>query len=243
MSEVILDLESTLFVSGIFTGCQDAGTNISADTVCSWLGEVYYKQREELAAEIQSLEEMIKGIEDGSIVDEIESEEGVEVADKMSDEERKEMADEMREDLEILKNKKPELTLIINSPGGEYDHLIQIYDFIQLLDADVRTIVNGSAFSAGAFLAISGTKGKRFITPRGRLMLHGVAIGLEGKTSELKVDYKEAERLNTQMTSLIMRHTGMTEVEACKYTDRDIYITPEEAVKLGMVDEIITKIV
>lgn len=136
--------------------------------------------------------------------------------------------------------KRPLITLIINSPGGNYDDLTAIYDIIQLLDADIRTIAIGGAMSAGALLTISGTKGMRYMTPTSRLMFHAVSMGIEGKAQDIKIDYKESQRLNQQAQKIILNHTNISNQEEVEmYTDRDIYILPEEALKLGMIDGII----
>lgn len=230
MSTLTIDFENTLFMNGILSG-----EELSSDAVCSWIYESYKRQKEEIDAEIDATMEMIENIKNNVPMEEIDVE-------KMTEEETEETIETLNEIINDLKEKKPELTLIINSPGGEYDHLIQIYDTIQLLDASVRTVVNGSAFSAGAILAISGTCGKRYITPNSRLMFHAVSMGMEGKVQDTRVDLKEAERLNQQMAQLIKFHTGISDKEVLLYTDRDIYITPEEAVKLKMIDEIVTSI-
>lgn len=230
MSTLTIDFENTLFMNGILSG-----EELSSDAVCSWIYESYKRQKEEIDAEIDATMEMIENIKNNVPMEEIDVE-------KMTEEETEETIETLNEIINDLKEKKPELTLIINSPGGEYDHLIQIYDTIQLLDASVRTVVNGSAFSAGAILAISGTCGKRYITPNSRLMFHAVSMGMEGKVQDTRVDLKEAERLNQQMAQLIKHHTGIADDKVQLYTDRDIYITPEEAVKLKMIDEIVTSI-
>ena len=137
---------------------------------------------------------------------------------------------------------RPEFTLVINSVGGEYDHMIQIYDTLQLLDIDVRTIVSGAAFSAAAWLAISGTPGKRYITPTSRLMFHSASSGTEGKVTDMKIDFKEMERLNIVLKGLLVKHTNITEDKALKLVDRDYYMLPQEALQEGIVDEMVTKI-
>ena len=139
---------------------------------------------------------------------------------------------------------RPEITIVINSVGGEYDHLIQMYDLLQLLDADIRTVVNGAAFSAAAILAITGTCGKRYATPKSRLMFHSVSSGMEGKTADIKIDFTESERLNHQLRTIIVEHSQgkLTQGKAKRFIGRDCYVLPEEAIKLGLIDEIITKI-
>ena len=188
----------------------------SADVV-SWMLTSYYEQKEELAA--------VKDIA------------------KKSKKAAKKRGEEVGEDDPKLPLKRPLITLVLNSPGGNYDELTAIYDMMQLLDADIRTIVMGGAMSAGALLAISGTCGQRFITPTSRLMFHAVSMGIEGKAQDIKIDYKESERLNKQIAELIKNHSSVTDKEVETFIDRDIYVLPEEAVKLGMFDHIITGIV
>ena len=230
MSEITIDLEHTLYMSGVLTN-----EELSSDTVCAWILDSYTKQKEAIQHDIDVCQDVINVMESGSYL------EDEELSD-MSEEDAAELVEDMQSQITENLNKRPQITLIINSPGGEYDHLVQIYDTMQLLDASIRTIVNGSAFSAGALLAIAGTCGERYITPSSRFMFHAVSMGMEGKAQEIKVDYKEAERLNQQMHKLIMNHTGLSEEDAMKYIDRDIYITPEEAISLGMVDHIVTMI-
>ena len=144
--------------------------------------------------------------------------------------------------LDELSKKFDVIEITLNSPGGNYDELVAIYDMMQLLDADIRTIVMGSAMSAGALLGISGTCGQRFITPTSRLMFHAVSMGIEGKAQDIKIDYKESERLNRQIADLIKNHSQVTDEEVERFCDRDIYVLPDEAVKLGMFDAVITGI-
>jgi len=134
---------------------------------------------------------------------------------------------------------RPLITIVLNSPGGNYDELIAIYDTIQVLNADVRTIVIGSAMSAGALLAISGSHGKRYMTKNSRLMFHAISLGIEGKAQDIKIDYEESERLSNLIAGLIIKHTNVTTESVLRYIARDIYVMPEEAVKLGMIDDII----
>ena len=186
----------------------------SADVV-SWMLTSYYEQKEELAA--------VKDIA------------------KKSKKAAKKRGEEVEES-PVLPLKRPMITLVLNSPGGNYDELVAIYDMMQLLDADIRTIVMGSAMSAGALLGISGTCGQRFITPTSRLMFHAVSMGIEGKAQDIKIDYKESERLNRQIADLIKNHSQITDEEVERFCDRDIYVLPYEAVKLGMFDAVITGI-
>ena len=230
MSTLTIDFENTLFMNGVLSS-----EELSSDAVCSWIYESYKRQKEEIKDELEATIEMLENIENDVPIEEFDVE-------NMTEEEKIEFIENLENVISEYEVKKPEITLIINSPGGEYDHLIQIYDTIQLLDASVRTVVNGSAFSAGAILAISGTCGKRYITPNSRLMFHAVSMGMEGKVQDTRVDLKEAERLNHQMAQLIKHHTGIADDKVQLYTDRDIYITPEEAVKLKMIDEIVTSI-
>jgi ATP-dependent Clp endopeptidase proteolytic subunit ClpP len=187
----------------------------SADVV-AWMLTSYYEQKEELAA--------VKDIA------------------KKSKKAAKKRGEDVEEIVSDLPLKRPLITMVLNSPGGNYDELTAIYDMMQLLDADIRTIVMGGAMSAGALLAIAGTCGQRLITPSSRLMFHAVSMGIEGKAQDIKIDYKESERLNRQIAEFIKTHSKVTEEEVHKFIDRDIYVLPEEAIQLGMFDAVITGI-
>ena len=133
-----------------------------------------------------------------------------------------------------------DISLYINSPGGEMTTLFGIYDTIQYVKPDVSTIVMGQAASAGAVLALSGAKGKRYALPHARILLHQPHGGAEGQAVDIEIQAKEIVRNRELMNEIIAEHTGQPIESVSKDTDRDFILTAEQAVEYGAVDEIIT---
>ena len=133
-----------------------------------------------------------------------------------------------------------DINLYINSPGGEMTTLFAIYDTMQYIKPDVSTIVMGQAASAAAVLALAGAKGKRYALPHARILLHQPYGGAEGQAVDIEIQAKEIVRNRELMNEIIARHTGQPLERVSKDTDRDFILTPEQAVKYGAVDEIIT---
>jgi len=134
-----------------------------------------------------------------------------------------------------------DILLYINSPGGVVTSGLAIYDVIKYVKPDVQTICVGSAYSMGALLLAAGTKGKRYILPHGKVMLHQPSGGATGQSSDIQIHAKEIIKTKTELNKILSEATGKTPEEIAKDTDRDHYMSAEEAVAYGVVDEIFTR--
>ena len=134
---------------------------------------------------------------------------------------------------------KKDILLYINSPGGSVTATLAIYDTIQYVRPDVATFCIGMAASGAAVLLASGKKGKRFTLPNSEILLHQVMGGTEGQATEIEIAAKQIVRVKTQLNQILSKHTGQPVSKVEKDTDRDFWLTPEEAKKYGIVDEII----
>jgi ATP-dependent Clp protease protease subunit len=134
---------------------------------------------------------------------------------------------------------KKEIKLYINSPGGSVTAAMAIYDTMQFTKADVSTICIGQAASAAAVLLAAGAKGKRFSLPNARIMIHQVMGGAEGQATDVEIRTKEMLRIRDQINQILAKHTGQTISKIEKDTDRDFFMSPEEAKKYGIIDKII----
>lgn len=135
---------------------------------------------------------------------------------------------------------KKDITLYINSPGGSVQAGLAIYDTMQFVKPDVSTISVGVAASMGAFLLAAGAKGKRFALPNSEVLLHQVAVeGIGGQASEIEISAKWIIRTKERLNVLLAKHTGQPLAKIEKDTDRDFWLTPEEAKAYGVVDSII----
>ena len=135
---------------------------------------------------------------------------------------------------------KKEIKLYINSPGGSVTAAMAIYDTMQYTKADASTICVGQAASAAAVLLAAGSKGKRFSLPNARIMIHQVMGGAEGQATDVEIRTKEMIRIKNQINKILAKHTGQTIVKIEKDTDRDFFMTAEEAKKYGIIDKIIS---
>jgi len=131
-----------------------------------------------------------------------------------------------------------DILVYINSPGGLVTAGLAIFDVIKYVKPDVQTICVGSAFSMGALLLAAGTKGKRFILPHGKVMLHQPSGGATGQSTDIQIHAKEIVKTKRELSSILAQSTGKTEEQINKDTDRDLYMNAEEAVAYGIVDEI-----
>lgn len=132
----------------------------------------------------------------------------------------------------------------INSPGGSITDGMAIYDTMNYIKCDVSTICIGMAASMGAFLLSAGTKGKRFALPNSEIMIHQPLIGgggLSGQASDIKIHTDHLIRTKDKMNRILAENTGKPYEQVCLDTDRDNYMTAEEAKLYGLIDEIITK--
>ncbi len=134
---------------------------------------------------------------------------------------------------------KKEIQMYINSPGGSVTAGMAIYDTMQYVQASISTMCVGVAASMGAFLLASGEKGKRFTLPNSQILLHQVMGGAEGQAIEIEIAAKQIIRTKQQLNQLLAKHTGQPLAKIEKDTDRDFWLTPEEAKAYGVVDEIV----
>lgn len=134
---------------------------------------------------------------------------------------------------------KKDILLYINSPGGSVTATLAIYDTMQYVKPDVATFCMGMAASGAAVLLASGKKGKRYALPNSEILLHQVMGGAEGQAKDVEIAAKQIIRVKNQINQILSKHTGQPLSKVEKDTDRDFWLTPEEAKKYGIVDEII----
>ncbi len=134
---------------------------------------------------------------------------------------------------------KKEIAIYINSPGGMVTAGMAIYDTIQYIKAPVSTICVGQAASMAALLMAAGTKGRRFALPNSRILIHQPMGGVQGQASDIDIHAKEIVKLREQLNKILSKHTGQTLKKIEKDTDRDYYMSAEEAKVYGIVDEVI----
>ncbi|MBC9868278.1 MAG: ATP-dependent Clp protease proteolytic subunit [Opitutae bacterium] len=139
-----------------------------------------------------------------------------------------------------MEDPKKDINLYINSPGGVVTGGMAIYDTMNLLSCDVVTYCVGMAASMATVLLTSGTKGKRYALPNSRVMIHQPTGGAGGQTSDISIAAKEILRWKRTLNKIIAKHTGKTEVQVEKDSDRDYYMTAEEAKAYGIVDNVIS---
>lgn len=131
-----------------------------------------------------------------------------------------------------------DILLYLNSPGGVVTSGLAIYDVMKYVKPDVQTICVGSCFSMGALLLGAGTKGKRYILPHGKVMLHQPSGGATGQSSDIQIHAREIIKTKKELTSILSECTGKSEEQIDKDTDRDLYLSASEAVAYGIVDEV-----
>jgi len=136
-----------------------------------------------------------------------------------------------------------DITLYINSPGGSVTAGMAIYDTMQYIQCDIRTVVLGQACSMGSLLAQAGTAGKRFILPHARHMIHQPLGGARGQVTDLQIHVNEISRMKKYLTDIYVRHNTKGKTYEMLSTDmeRDNFMTPEQAVEYGLVDEIVSQ--
>jgi ATP-dependent Clp protease protease subunit len=140
----------------------------------------------------------------------------------------------------FLDSEDPEkpISLYINCPGGVVTAGLAIYDTMQYVRAPVHTICTGIAMSMGAVLLAAGAAGKRFALPHSRIMIHQGSGGFRGNTPDVFIQVKEMEQLVKTTQELLAAHTGQPIDKIMKDTDRDLFLSPEEAVEYGIIDEV-----
>ncbi|MDD3032663.1 MAG: ATP-dependent Clp endopeptidase proteolytic subunit ClpP [Candidatus Pacebacteria bacterium] len=139
------------------------------------------------------------------------------------------------------KDPKTDIQFYINSPGGSVTAGMAIYDTMQYIECDVSTVAIGMAASMGATLLVSGTKGKRFALPNAEILLHQVLGGAQGQATEVEIAATQILKIKDRMNRLLAKHTGQPLSKIQQDTDRDFYLTAEEAKAYGVVDEVIDK--
>lgn len=150
-------------------------------------------------------------------------------------------ANDIMAQLLVLEGLDPDrdITMYINSPGGSFTSLMAIYDTMQYVRPDVRTVCLGQAASAAAVLLAAGAKGKRAALPNARVLIHQPATqGTQGQVSDLEIQAREIERMRKLMEDTLARHTGQTSEQIRIDTDRDKILTAQEAVEYGLIDEV-----
>lgn len=136
---------------------------------------------------------------------------------------------------------KKDIQLYINSPGGSVTAGLAIYDTMQYVKPDVSTICMGMAASMGAFLLASGAKGKRYALPNAKVLIHQVMGGVEGQAADIKIQAEEILKVRDQVNRILAHHTGKPLATIEKDTDRDFYMTADEAKTYGLVDQVIKR--
>jgi len=133
-----------------------------------------------------------------------------------------------------------EISLYINSPGGEITALFAIYDTMQFIKSDVSTICIGQAASAAAVLLAAGTKGKRFVLPHSRILIHQPHGGASGQAVDIEIQAREILRMRETLDQLLAHHTGQDVEKISRDTDRDFIMGADEAREYGIVDEVLS---
>jgi len=142
----------------------------------------------------------------------------------------------------FLESDEPEqdIYLYINSPGGQVSSGLAIYDTMQYIKPDVQTICMGQAASMCALLLAAGTKGKRFALPNSRLMIHQPSGGFQGQSTDIQIQAKEILQIRERLDDILAKHTGQAKEKVRNDTERDNFMTGEEAKKYGLIDSVIT---
>lgn len=134
---------------------------------------------------------------------------------------------------------KKDINLYINSPGGSVTSALAVYDTMQYVKPDVVTVCVGQAASAAAVLLASGAKGKRMSLPNARVMIHQVMGGVEGQARDVEIQTKEMLRIKNQINDILVKHTGQSLKKIETDTDRDFFMTAEDAKNYGLIDKVI----
>ncbi|WP_343188542.1 ATP-dependent Clp endopeptidase proteolytic subunit ClpP [Buchnera aphidicola (Neophyllaphis varicolor)] len=136
-------------------------------------------------------------------------------------------------------NPKKDISLYINSPGGVITAGLSIYDTMQFIKPDISTICIGQACSMGALILSSGTKNKRFCLPNSRIMIHQPIGGYKGQASDIEIHANEIIKVKKQINQIISNNSGKSLKKIKKDTERDYFMSPEEALKYGLIDSIL----
>lgn len=152
------------------------------------------------------------------------------------------MANTIVAQLLFLASKDPnkDIQLYINSPGGSVTAGLAIYDTMQYIKPDVSTVSIGMSASMAALILAAGAKGKRYALPDSEILLHQVMGGARGQASEIEITAKQILRIKEQTNKILAKHTGQSLSKIAQDTDRDFYLSAEEAKEYGVVDEVIS---
>jgi ATP-dependent Clp protease protease subunit len=143
----------------------------------------------------------------------------------------------------FLESEDPEkeISFYINSPGGSVTAGLAIYDTMQFIKPPVSTLCLGQAASMGAVLLTAGHKGKRYALPHSRIMIHQPLGGAQGQAVDLEIQAREILRMREELNNIFVRHSGQKLAKIEKDTDRDMFMSPEQAVEYGLIDEVIVR--
>ncbi|MDO8486129.1 MAG: ATP-dependent Clp protease proteolytic subunit [Candidatus Staskawiczbacteria bacterium] len=139
----------------------------------------------------------------------------------------------------VSKDPKRDIKLYINSPGGSVTAGLAIYDTMQFIKCPISTICIGLTASMAAIILAAGTKGKRFALPNAEILLHQVAGGVQGQAVDIEITAKQIIKMKEKLNQILSFHTGQSLDKVSKDTDRDFYLTSQEAKKYGLIDEVI----
>lgn len=143
----------------------------------------------------------------------------------------------------FLESEDPDadIHLYINSPGGSVSAGLGMYDMMQYIKPDIATYCTGMAASMGAILLAAGTKGKRYALPHAQVMIHQPIGGVQGQAADIEIQARQILLLKQRLTNILVEHSGQTAEKVSKETDRDNYMTAEEAKAYGIVDVVISR--
>jgi len=139
----------------------------------------------------------------------------------------------------VSKDPKKDIQLYINTPGGSVTAGMAVYDTMQYVKCSISTVCVGMAASMGATLLAAGEKGKRFALPNSQMLLHQVAGGVTGEAVEIEITAKQIVKIKERLNKILAKHTGQSLEKVEKDTDRDFYLTADEAKEYGIIDQVI----
>ena len=134
-----------------------------------------------------------------------------------------------------------DLSIYINSPGGSVYHGLAIYDTMQFIKPDVQTICVGIAMSMGALLLSGGAHGKRMALPNAKILIHQVSSGFQGQATDIEIHAREIIDVRKRLDEILAKHTGQELEKVARDTERDYFMSSEEAVKYGIIDRVISE--
>jgi ATP-dependent Clp protease protease subunit len=140
-----------------------------------------------------------------------------------------------------MEDGKKDISIYINSPGGVVTAGLAIYDTMQFIKPPVSTLCLGQAASMGAILLTAGQKGRRYALPHSRIMIHQPLGGAQGQAVDLEIQAREILRMREELNNIFVRHSGQKIAKIEKDTDRDMFMSPDQAVEYGLIDEVIVR--